>query len=342
MSQSELKSAKSLNCEQLDHIKPSCNATKESNRYVGGSFYILLEVKALACRHNEPPTSINFKWTSQNTQTNYGRFNWAKIRLFSGQSVIRVDNLSIYNPVTPLVRFLSEGKDFKLDRLSPRQRTKLHRYELADGLLHYRVDPRDPPRVVVPNDEDLKYDILLEAHDAPMSGHLGREKTYQMVSQTFWWPRMYKWVAHYVKKCDPCQRVKPSGYSLLGFTPEPSDCWKSMSLDFVFGLPADDKGNTGIFVFVCRLSKMVHFAPVRDKVTGKQAAQLFLDSVFRYHVSDRDPRFTGAFWDTLFQLLETKLTMSTADHQQTDGQTERDNRVLEDTLRGIYAEAPRS
>ncbi|POM79365.1 Pol protein [Phytophthora palmivora] len=118
-----------------------------------------------------------------------------------------------------------------------------------------------------------------------------------------------------------------------------------MSLDFVFGLPADDKGNTGILVFVCRLSKMVH---VRDKVTGKQAAQLFLDSVFRYHglpetiVSDRDPRFTGAFWDTLFQLLGTKLTMSTADHPQPDGQTERVNRVLEDTLRSICAEAPRS
>ncbi|POM71432.1 Pol protein [Phytophthora palmivora] len=121
-----------------------------------------------------------------------------------------------------------------------------------------------------------------------------------------------------------------------------------MSLDFIFGLPADDKCNTGILVFVCRLSKMVHLAPVRDKVTGKQAAQLFLHNVFRYHsrpetiVSDRDPRFTGAFWDTLFQLLGTKLTMSTADYPQRDGQTERVNRVLEDTLRRICAEAPRS
>ncbi|POM76466.1 Inositol-3-phosphate synthase, partial [Phytophthora palmivora] len=122
-----------------------------------------------------------------------------------------------------------------------------------------------------------------------------------MVSQTFWWPRMYKWVAHYVKTCETCQRVKPSGHASapLQSLPVPADCWKSMSLDFVFGLPADDKGNTGILVFVCRLSKMHHFAPVRDKVTGKQAAQLFLDSVFRYHglpetiVSDRDPRFTG-------------------------------------------------
>ncbi|POM67394.1 Pol protein, partial [Phytophthora palmivora] len=226
-------------------------------------------------------------------------------------------------------------------------RAQLHRYELADGLLHYRVDHRDLPRVVVPNDEDLKYEILLEAHDAPTSGHLGREKTYQMVSQTFWWPRMYKWVAHYVKTCETCQRVKPSGHASapLQSLPVPADCWKSMSLDFVF---ADDKGNTGILVFVCRLSKMVHLAPVRDKVTGKQAAQLFLDSVFRYHglpetiASDRDPRFTGAFSDTLFQLLGTKLTMSTADHPQTDGQTERVNRVLEDTLRSICAEAPRS
>ncbi|POM76754.1 Putative retroelement [Phytophthora palmivora] len=241
---------------------------------------------------------------------------------------------------TPLVQFLSDGKDAKVDRLSPRQRAQLHRYELAEGFLHYRVNPRDPPRVVVPNDEDLKYDILPEAHDAPISGHLGREKTYQMVCQTFRWPHMYKWVTHYVMTCE----TKDFGPH-LGSTAEPTYCWKSMSLDFAFGLPADGRDNTGISVFVCRLSKMVHLAPVRDKGTGKQAA---LNSVFRYHglpetiVSDRDPHFAGAFWGTLLQLLGTKLTMSTADHPQTDGQTERVNSVLEDTLRRICAEAPRS
>ncbi|POM74134.1 Pol protein, partial [Phytophthora palmivora] len=112
----------------------------------------------------------------------------------------------------------------------------------------------------------------------------------------------------------------------------------------------EDENYTPLVQFLSddKNAKMVHLAPVRDKVTGKQAAQLFLDSVFRYHglpetiVSDRDPRFTGAFWDTLFQLLGTKLTMSTADHPQTDGQTERVNRVLEDTLRSICAETPRS
>ncbi|POM79316.1 Inositol-3-phosphate synthase [Phytophthora palmivora] len=116
------------------------------------------------------------------------------------------------------------------------------------------------------------------------------------------------------------QRVKPSGHDSapLQSLPVPADCWKSMSLDFVFGLPADDKGNTGILAFVCRLSKMVHLAPVRDKVTGKQAAQLFLERV----------------------LLGALLTKSTADHRQTNDQTERVNHVLEDTLRKICAEAP--
>ncbi|POM69879.1 Pol protein [Phytophthora palmivora] len=83
---------------------------------------------------------------------------------------------------------------------------------------------------------------------------------------------------------------------------------------------------------------MSHLAPVRDKVTGKQAAQLFLDSVFRCH----DPRVTGAFWDTLFQFLGAKLTMSTADHPQTCGQTEHVNSMFKYTLRSICAEAPQT
>ncbi|KAG3162715.1 hypothetical protein PC128_g20533 [Phytophthora cactorum] len=100
-----------------------------------------------------------------------------------------------------------------------------------------------------------------------------------------------------------------------------------MSLDFIFGLPADGHGNTGILVFVCRLSKMVHLAAVCDTVPGEQGVKLFLDGVIRHYglletfVTDRDPRFTAAFWQTLFRLLGTRLHMSTADHPQTDGRT---------------------
>ncbi|KAE8907382.1 hypothetical protein PF005_g14742 [Phytophthora fragariae] len=117
-------------------------------------------------------------------------------------------------------------------------------------------------------------------------------------------------------------------------------------MDFIFDLPADTRGHTGIFVLVCRLSKMVRLAAVRKSVTAAQAAQLFVDNVFRHHappeafVRDRDPRFVSHFWQHLFRLLGTRLDMSTADHPQTDCQTERVNRVLEDVLRSVCAAEP--
>ncbi|KAE9017794.1 hypothetical protein PR003_g12970 [Phytophthora rubi] len=79
---------------------------------------------------------------------------------------------------------------------------------------------------------------------------------------------------------------------------------------------------------------MVHLIPVSDTVTAAETAAHFIDCVFRHHglpesiVSDRDTRFTSAFWSSLFQLLGT-----TAAHPETDGQTERVNRVLEDVFR---------
>ncbi|GMF55900.1 unnamed protein product [Phytophthora fragariaefolia] len=92
-------------------------------------------------------------------------------------------------------------------------------------------------------------------------------------------------------------------------------------------------------MFVDRFSKMVHLAAVPAEVTAKRTVRLFVDMVFRHHgvpidtVSDRDPRFTARFWQEVFTLLGTQLSMSTADHPQTDGQTERVNRVLVDVLK---------
>ncbi|KAL4129902.1 hypothetical protein PRIC2_005909 [Phytophthora ramorum] len=48
----------------------------------------------------------------------------------------------------------------KAVKLTARQRSRLHRYSLADGLLYYQVDESDEPRIVVSNDENLRHRVL--------------------------------------------------------------------------------------------------------------------------------------------------------------------------------------
>ena len=61
--------------------------------------------------------------------------------------------------------------------------------------------------------------------------------------------------------------------------------------------------------------------------------------VVRHHglpeviISDRDSKFTSNFWKSLMRIMGVKLSMTTAHRAQADGQTERQNFVLEDALR---------
>jgi hypothetical protein len=112
-------------------------------------------------------------------------------------------------------------------------------------------------------------------------------------------------------------------------------------MDLITALPKTRSGHDAIVVFVCRLTKMKHYVPALTTVTALKLAALFVREVVRLHgvperiLSDRDPRFTAHFWKELWRLLGTLLTMSTAYHPQTNGQTERENRTLEEMLRGF-------
>ena len=197
-------------------------------------------------------------------------------------------------------------------------------------------------QMYVPANADLRKDILREYHDVPYAGHRGIDRTKQAIAQTYWWPGLDTDVKTYVKTCPNCQRNKPTNAKpggLLQPLPIPSEVWESVSMDLITQLPTTRNGHDAIVVFVDRLSKMTHFASTHTSVGAEELARLFVATIFRQHglptniVSDRDTRFTSNFWKEIFRLLGTHLYMSTAYHPQTDGQTERMNRVLEETLR---------
>jgi len=110
-------------------------------------------------------------------------------------------------------------------------------------------------------------------------------------------------------------------------------------MDFIVQLPLTRNGHDAIVVFVDRLTKRAHFCPMHVTTTAPEVAKIFFQNIFKNYglpkviISDRDARFTSHFWQALFKQLGTKMAMSTAFHPQTDGQTERLNRTLEEMLR---------
>ena len=110
-------------------------------------------------------------------------------------------------------------------------------------------------------------------------------------------------------------------------------------MDFITGLPRTLHGYNSIWVIVDRLTKSVHFLPVKANYSVEKYAELYLTKIVclrgvsKSIVSDRGPQFTAQFWKSLHDAMGTDLTFSIAYHPQTGGQTERVNQIFEDILR---------
>jgi hypothetical protein len=71
-------------------------------------------------------------------------------------------------------------------------------------------------RIVVPKNEELRQQILDEAHLSRYSIHPGSTKMYHDLKQHYWWTKMKIEIARYVAKCDTCRRVKAIHMKIAG------------------------------------------------------------------------------------------------------------------------------
>jgi RNase H-like domain found in reverse transcriptase/Reverse transcriptase (RNA-dependent DNA polymerase)/Integrase zinc binding domain/Retroviral aspartyl protease/Integrase core domain len=214
-----------------------------------------------------------------------------------------------------------------------------HGYRLVDGLL-MRHGERG---ILIPEDHQLRLDILSEAHDVPVSGHMGITKTCARIAELFYWPGMARDVTQYVARCGSCQRNKHSNQLPAGLMKPLPIVGKGemITIDFVGELPKSRHGKNAVMVVVDKMSKRAYYEACTTKTTARQAAEIIFRRVVREQglplaiVSDRDTRFTSNLWRDLWDLCGTKLGIATAYHQQTDGQSERQVRTLEEGMRSF-------
>ena len=199
-------------------------------------------------------------------------------------------------------------------------------------------------QLVVPDDQALRTSILAAGHDDVTGAHFGRDKTLAAIRRRFTWSGLATDVERYVASCDSCQRNKPSQQLTPGPLmplPIPERPGTHWTQDAVTGLPKTKRGHDAIQVYVERFCKVKYFQPSRSADGAAELAANLVRRVVSQHgipesvVSDRDPRITARYYAELSRLMGTQLNMSTAQHPQTDGQSEREIRTLITALRSF-------
>ena len=116
-----------------------------------------------------------------------------------------------------------------------------------------------------------------------------------------------------------------------------------LTMDF-FKVKKVESGEDMIYVVVDRFMKMGKFMAVKSTYTADDVAQVFIDNIVKSHgypekiISDRDVKFTSRFWKALFAKSGTKLAFTTAEHPQTDGQSENRIKTLRFMIRSFTEE----
>jgi hypothetical protein len=104
----------------------------------------------------------------------------------------------------------------------------------------------------IPDDLQFKKHISEADHDTKVAGHMGQDKTIELVRRNFFWPELEKFIEDYVCSCPECQKTKAARHARyrhlqpleLAYRP-----WDSISMDFIIELPVSD-GCSSVWVIV--------------------------------------------------------------------------------------------
>ena len=216
------------------------------------------------------------------------------------------------------------------------------RMKLQDGVLKRTwFDNRGrevAPQLVLPRAFTNR--ALEMAHDHQLAGHFGEKRTLARLREKYFWPGQSMDVRRWCRGCSVCcaRRPKPSrAHHPLQQDPV-SEPLQRVAVDLLGPLePPTAKGNRYVVVFVDYMTKWAEAYPLPDQTAETVADYFVKEFVCRFGVprqlhSDQGRQFESALFQRMCELLHVRKTRTTALHPQSDGQTERMNRMLLDVV----------
>jgi hypothetical protein len=154
--------------------------------------------------------------------------------------------------------------------------------KICENRIYYRN------RLFIPENIELKVQIIYKTHNSGAGGHPGRMKTTELVSKSYFWPKITHDIQNYIKSCHFCKRVKifqfaPLGY--LRFLPVFFQVWQDISVDYITFLPICERNGLKYYyiaVIICCFTKIRHFIPITG-LTAAELADVFVARIYAFH-----------------------------------------------------------
>ena len=194
-------------------------------------------------------------------------------------------------------------------------------------------------QIVVP--KSYRHEILSIAHESPMSGHLGINKTYHKIINHFYWPGLKSDVSKYCKTCHTCQMVGKPNQTIpkaqLQPIPAFDEPFSRIRIDCVCPLPRTKSGNEYHLTIMCTSTRFPEAIPLRNiktKSIVKAVIKFFTFVGLPKSVqSDQGSNFMSGIFQQVMHELGIKQYRSSAYHPESQGALERFHQTLKNIIK---------
>jgi hypothetical protein len=196
-------------------------------------------------------------------------------------------------------------------------------------------------RWVVP--KAAKFQILRMAHDD--AGHFAFDKTYELISRQYWFPRMRRFIKKYIDNCLNCIYFKtPAGKPQGSLHPIPKIAvpFHTVHIDHVGPFVKSRQGNTEVLVAVDAFTKFVLLYPVKT-TRAKHVVRALKDLTKNFGaphriISDGAKSFVGKVFTNFCRKRKIHHYVNAPSVPRANGQVERYNRTLLSALATMGAD----
>ena len=272
---------------------------------------------------------------------------WVNVVCFSAQIAKDLDVHGEFNPkdwrkiqlddphIFPIHRCVTNGEKLRKNKYAHKETLQLYRsvdnFELQRGVLYRStiVDGKKKLQLVLP--KSYRAQAIRGLHDD--MGHLGRDRTLNLLRDRFFWPRMATDVDDWVHKCTRCiMRKTPSHFKAPLVNITSTQPMELVCMDYL-SLETSKGGFENILVVVDHFTKYAQAIPTKNQ-TAKTTANALFNNYFvhygyplRLH-SDQGANFTGKVISELCKMTGIERSVTTPYHPMGNGVTERFNQTL--------------